>query len=413
MHHRASVTIWFGLVFSAIFWHGTASACSASNDAGDTCSISCQVGQAEMCINGAGASTPQCYCTGSPTDMSIKLGNAANAAEVARLKKPAQRQLASSVPADAHGASDVEIPKTVVVTDVGTTMSGLLQKYGPVNVTTYHMEQRPGPDICRASGPPGVDRIYTCHSVTTSVQVAKTSSQVMTASNFAIVSSSGLRYEAPVLHDYPQEVFAEYAFATNCMTGGAPNQSLPVVNVNLSKSYSRTFSVNISKSFSNGGARQLNGGVSAFGVNIGGSIQISQSATNGTATTDTAGETFQIAASGQVQEPWRSKSLVAAIAHKIGVEIPFSATAVIDGDLSPNDKGFKHISDVLDTKARTFEVIGTIFTDMASQADLTFFDPKPVEASDCVSPGPLPVRVTQIKNLNDVVSWKSRAPVLP
>lgn len=357
----------------------------------------------EICTSGHGASTPQCYCAGSPTDISIKLTNAA------KIAFSRQSHALALLQSDSHGASDVTVPKTAVVTDVAMTVAGLLQKYGSVNVTTYHTEQRPGPEVCHWHGPPGVDRYEDCERVTTNVQVGKTTQQIMTATNFSIVSSSPIRYEASILHDYPQEVFAEYALAINCMTPAAPSRPLPIVNVNLSKTYSRTLAVNISKSFSNGGTRQLSGGVSAFGVTIGANIQISQSQTTGSATTDTAGESFQIAASGQVQEPWRSKSLVAAIAHKIEVEIPFSATATVDGDLSANDKGFKHISDILDANARTFEVTGAIFTQMASQANLTFFDTKAVEANDCVSPGPLPVKVTQFKDLNGLVQWTSKA----
>ena len=38
------------------------SSCSAHNDVGDTCTISCPEGQAAQCFNAAGAGTPQCQC---------------------------------------------------------------------------------------------------------------------------------------------------------------------------------------------------------------------------------------------------------------------------------------------------------------------------------------------------------------
>lgn len=38
------------------------SSCSAHNDAGDTCSVTCPVGQSASCSNGTGASPPTCEC---------------------------------------------------------------------------------------------------------------------------------------------------------------------------------------------------------------------------------------------------------------------------------------------------------------------------------------------------------------
>lgn len=46
------------------------SSCSATNDNQDaSCSISCEVGQAAVCRNGTGSSTPTCECTGSSIDI--------------------------------------------------------------------------------------------------------------------------------------------------------------------------------------------------------------------------------------------------------------------------------------------------------------------------------------------------------
>jgi hypothetical protein len=40
----------------------TGSSCSAKNDVGDTCSISCETGQAAHCSNASGAGSPTCEC---------------------------------------------------------------------------------------------------------------------------------------------------------------------------------------------------------------------------------------------------------------------------------------------------------------------------------------------------------------
>lgn len=39
-----------------------ASSCSATNEVGDRCSITCPPGQAASCANASGAGTPSCEC---------------------------------------------------------------------------------------------------------------------------------------------------------------------------------------------------------------------------------------------------------------------------------------------------------------------------------------------------------------
>ncbi|SEB51247.1 hypothetical protein SAMN05519105_0585 [Rhodobacter sp. 24-YEA-8] len=53
------------IIFSLFAMPGFAQSCSASNDVGDQCSISCATGQAAQCRNGSGASAPVCECVSS------------------------------------------------------------------------------------------------------------------------------------------------------------------------------------------------------------------------------------------------------------------------------------------------------------------------------------------------------------
>jgi hypothetical protein len=42
---------------------GGSSSCSARNEVGKDCKITCQGGQSAMCTNGAGSNEPTCACT--------------------------------------------------------------------------------------------------------------------------------------------------------------------------------------------------------------------------------------------------------------------------------------------------------------------------------------------------------------
>jgi hypothetical protein len=42
---------------------GGTSSCSARNDAGKDCKITCQAGQSARCTNGSGSNEPSCACT--------------------------------------------------------------------------------------------------------------------------------------------------------------------------------------------------------------------------------------------------------------------------------------------------------------------------------------------------------------
>ena len=72
---------------------------------------------------------------------------------------------------------------------------------------------------------------------------------------------------------------------------------------------------------------------------------------------------------------------------KLESSIPFSFTATVDADLSPNDRGFKRLSDVFAASQRTFPVVGRIETNTASQARVTNYPATPLAPADCPTPG--------------------------
>jgi hypothetical protein len=68
----------------------------------------------------------------------------------------------------------------------------------------------------------------------------------------------------------------------------------------------------------------------------------------------------------------------------VQLTVPFSATAMIDADLSRNDKGYQHLSDILNEAERTFPIAGTLEAEDASSGTLVFYD-LPYDPSRCPS----------------------------
>jgi hypothetical protein len=72
----------------------------------------------------------------------------------------------------------------------------------------------------------------------------------------------------------------------------------------------------------------------------------------------------------------------------VHLTVPFQTNVVIDADLIPNDKGFAHLSNILDEGKRTFPISGTIEADDASSGQLVFFN-EPYDSTKCPQAGRL------------------------
>jgi hypothetical protein len=347
-------------------------ACSASNETGEVCSITCEPGQAEICINAAGGGAPECMCSGTPSESSSVaklLGNL-------QVKNLSIGQLAS-------GAE-----KTLTLTDVAAVFSEFLTKYGPVPVTRYHTENRAGPERCRQGfGDPEIHPPI-CNPTTTEVQVAVTTNETLRFTNVSVVSRTDISFGPPKFQNFPDQLVANYKTILNCShVPSTPNPSLPSSSVNLQVSVTRTNSVAFSQSFTHGGSISANGGVSVGVVRFGASITVSESETTGTATTNSEADTVTASGTANYAEPWRMKSLVGITAYKVATYVPFQFTATLDADLSPNDKNLTKLSQILDLDKRTFVVQGALISNAVSDGNIVYYDPQPVEENDCTRPG--------------------------
>lgn len=77
---RQVLVAMFTVVLGVISADAWSASCSASNDAGDSCSIDCAVGQSAACSNATGASSPTCECKGDPSGLTfLKLGSGVKA----------------------------------------------------------------------------------------------------------------------------------------------------------------------------------------------------------------------------------------------------------------------------------------------------------------------------------------------
>jgi hypothetical protein len=267
-------------------------------------------------------------------------------------------------------------------TDVPQTVSSLLKAFGPVSYTTSVQIQTQCKDFDPSTGAWIWSPCLETETVTTH--------QILTASNFVIVSRTDPEFGAPIYTDFPTNLTANFATIRNCNQPPPPpsSQTPPSTQVNLSVTVTRTTSVTISQSFTKGGSDNI-------GINLGekdvggitGNISVTESNTSGTATTTADAQGVTQAEINSYPEPWMSSELVGISAYRIGISIPFTLTAAIDADISPNDRGFKKLSDVITAAQRTFLISGQIVTDTASKAQVTNYPVQPLSASDCPLPG--------------------------
>ena len=270
-------------------------------------------------------------------------------------------------------------------TDVAQTVSKLLTAIGPVPYTTTVSYWT----VCRSNcGTADKICFVPCQGTKT-----ETISSALKASNIAIVSRTDVEFGLPMYTNYPNDLNANFATIRNCSPPPTPpsSQPQPPTQVTISTSITRTTSVTFSESITNGGSTSfgftLGAQVEGVKGGITGNVSVTSSSTSGSATTNTDAAGITQTVTGTYTEPWMSTSLVGVSSYRIGITVPFGFTATVDADLSPNDRKLSRLSSVLTTVQRTFPIVGQIASDSASQAQITYYPPSALQASDCTEPG--------------------------
>jgi hypothetical protein len=155
-------------------------------------------------------------------------------------------------------------------------------------------------------------------------------------------------------------------------------------SITLSEAFQRSQSIALNHSIQNTESFSLNFGVSSGIYKMDATLTFGTSETAGTVKTDTDTATTTRAQSGSTTLQPGTAEVGELRIWPVQYTEPFHTTVVVDADLSNNDKGYHHLSDILDGPSRTFDITGHIEADDASIGQLVFYD-SPYDPSICGS----------------------------
>lgn len=153
--------------------------------------------------------------------------------------------------------------------------------------------------------------------------------------------------------------------------------------VSLSVSGTKGFSITKGESLTT----SKSGSISLSGSFIGGSasttLSISESIGLSSQTNESSSNTVTRTSSTTVSIPPKRSGRFEVLAYETTIEIPYSATVVVDGELAPNDSGLTMASQLLSESERTLPFSGVLrITDVSNANIRTTSAPKPDQCKD-------------------------------
>jgi hypothetical protein len=260
-------------------------------------------------------------------------------------------------------------------TDAAQKVSDALTAYGPLPVTVVVKTPR-RVEFCRTVPPDGGQQCVYQTVYDTSTQ---TTSQLVTATNIRVAKSSSLNWGTATHTQLPDQVSVADVLYQDCGPG------VLTANISISVSFQRSSSMTITKQVTHTVGTQLSGTAKigdAFTVGV--QISEQNSEMNGTSTLSGNQVTVTQSVGGSQQLQPQTAIVAEEQVWPVHYVIPFTATVTVDADLSQNDKGFTHLSDILGETQRTFDIAGTVTADDANQAVLKTFA-YPYDPSKCTS----------------------------
>ena len=199
----------------------------------------------------------------------------------------------------------------------------------------------------------GAIRDYGCRTRIKTETVLNEGAPKVTASN--IIEVRNLRFDDGKLTALPEKaIIAEQQFQ-NCANVQMTN------TINLALSATRGYSVAKTKTVTSttGGSATLSGN---WKQAIGGSVSysFSKSVALSTQTTDSYSETISRGHTTTISVPPKTAGRLYLMVYEGAIDIPFSATVVVDGPLAPNRSGYSQASQLLSEKERTLPFEGVL-----------------------------------------------------
>jgi hypothetical protein len=279
-------------------------------------------------------------------------------------------------------------PVPVQATDLNAVVAGFLQAHGPVAVTTQTTIQVPYTQCLPAAGFHQIPEPPICHQAFQPVQQKNTVQSILTASNIRVASNTEMTFGSVTQTTLPDELTAASQDVCNpSATTGSQNASFSQ-QIQHNDSATVTHSVTNSLTDTISGAYNLGGGLSlSNSLQIGSSNTTSTAALSGSALT----QTLQLQVTEQI--PAQSRYGIEFLVTPTQYSVPFSVNVTIDADLSPNDAGLTHLSQLVDPTKRTFLIDGIVTSAVGLTGHANFVQ-LPFDVQNC--PG-TSIAATQLK----------------
>ncbi len=329
-----------------------AESCSATNDLGDTCSVDCPSGQAAECMNGTGAGSPTCKCTGTP-------------------EKPSwlftAKRLDNTIKAHRNVKGDfVDEKVTIEATDARVVINRSLSSLRDYKLSNNCSRVRTGrycESGCASSnaaqfrpgegcGPPHCEDVFAtrCSLVTGKLTISGA---------LELESQPVVDFKEPNWKDIPQDFLGLKETYTNCSDTAQDitfsHSEKTMIGTTVTKGKTVTTGKEITAEASANFTLAGGGGGAKLGVKFSNTISVSESRT----------ETHQEEKTFTASIPIRVAPMTHVdFAHYfIRREVPlfYSGTVQLNGPLVQNLEGVNSLKDVMqDAKQRTFEFSGVV-----------------------------------------------------
>jgi hypothetical protein len=272
--------------------------------------------------------------------------------------------------------------------DLSQKVSDLLTNYGPVPVTKavsvpHTQNVCTTKTTCMSHGGPCNDHT-TCQNETTYTSQNQTSNAVLTASNIRISQTGTVSWGASTVTSLPTTVYTDTSGAQNCLNAAQPLSH----TFALAVAYSRTATLQLLQSVTHTQTYTVSldsGDLLPFKVSA--QVALGEQQAKSTTTIDSAQTTVTRTDSATISVNAGATSYIQLRVWPVEYSLPFNVSVTVDADLSPNDKGFKLLSDAIpDPVARTFVVSGLIRADDAS-AGQTIQLSVPYDPAPCAAAG--------------------------
>lgn len=259
--------------------------------------------------------------------------------------------------------------------DASSRIAAGLQSYGPVPVTRMVPVER---TRYRCGGRLG-DR--DCWEETYIILQPQMTQEVLTASGVRIVRVDSLTFGEPVRTSLPNLTFVDIRTVENCTGQGSPQQ------MTMGLAFRRSAAVQVTRTVQRTRGAHLNfAGLRAGPFTLSGGVSIQEVLTEGRVTTLGVDETVTRTRNVSFEVPPYTKIVSELRLWPIRIAIPFRTVAVVDADVSQNDRGVRLVSEVLPESARTFVIEGRIHADDASEEHHRLLQPR-FGRADCATKG--------------------------